>query len=257
MIAALKETCLNDLMIAALEEVSLNALPALQTFFYDGWILRLSKGFTRRANSVQTFHAPTQPLSQKIAYCERLYRQNNLLVVFKMTPASQPSDLEMELAARGYHSEGRTSVQTCDLDSFDPALCKDVRIFEQWSDDWFDPYCRMNHLNSPSRETLQTMLRAILPQTAYASVVDAHTVRACGLGVLQESYLGLFDIVVEPDARRRGYGKQIVSRLLAWGKANGARTAYLQVVSTNEPALKLYSKLGFVEQYQYWYRVHA
>jgi GNAT superfamily N-acetyltransferase len=244
-------------MIAALEEISLNALPALQTFFYDGWIVRMSKGHSRRANSVQTFGASKQSVQEKISYCERLYRQNNLLVVFKMTPASKPANLDTELEARGYHREGRTSVQTSALDPFGAAPSENVRISEQWDDEWYDSYCQMNSLTAASRETLKTMLRLVLPQTAYASVGDENGVRACGMGVLQERYLGLFDIVVDANVRRRGYGKQIVTRLLDWGKANGAQTAYLQVMCNNEPALKLYSQLGFVEQYQYWYRVHV
>jgi N-acetylglutamate synthase len=78
---------------------------------------------------------------------------------------------------------------------------------------------------------------------------------AAGLGVLQADYIGLFDIVVDQEYRSRGYGQQIVKSILYWGKQNGAQRSYLQVMLNNPPALRLYSKLGFVEKYQYWYRV--
>jgi ribosomal protein S18 acetylase RimI-like enzyme len=42
--------------------------------------------------------------------------------------------------------------------------------------------------------------------------------------------------------------------LLYHGKANGATTAYLQVMTVNDPALTLYKEIGFREAYQYWYR---
>ena len=39
-------------MIRTLEELSMNALPALQTMLYGGWVLRFANGYTRRANSI-------------------------------------------------------------------------------------------------------------------------------------------------------------------------------------------------------------
>ncbi|MDK2951368.1 MAG: hypothetical protein PWQ77_1033 [Kosmotogales bacterium] len=38
-------------MIRRMEEISNNALPSLNTYLYDGWLLRSSLGFTKRANS--------------------------------------------------------------------------------------------------------------------------------------------------------------------------------------------------------------
>lgn len=244
-------------MIAALEEISLNALPAIKTMFYDGWILRMSGGYTRRANSVQTFGACTQPLAQKIAYCERLYRDHGLPATFKMTAASQPPTLDQELEARGYRAEASTSVQTCALAPFALSRSEHVCICEKWSDEWFAEFCRMRALAPAQRADLEQLLRLIVPQTGYALLTDQDGVRACGLGVVQEKHLGLFDIEVDQMARRRGYGKELVMQLLMWGKTMGAETAYLQVSPGNEAAVKLYAQLGFVEQYRYRYRVHT
>jgi ribosomal protein S18 acetylase RimI-like enzyme len=77
----------------------------------------------------------------------------------------------------------------------------------------------------------------------------------CGLGVVQDDLLGLFDIVVAPEFRRKGYGKKLVSAIMNWGKAHGAQTAYLQVMLDNPAGLALYRDLGFKEIYKYWYRV--
>jgi N-acetylglutamate synthase len=244
-------------MIATLEEISLNALPALQTLFYDGWIVRMAKGYTRRANSVQTFGVSSCALAEKIAYCESLYRKNDLAVVFKMTPASQPVELDGYLAKRGYQYEAGTLVQTADLTTFDGGDTPLVQISETWNDVWFSEYLRMNQTSTQSWETLKQLLQLILPKTAFAMVVDSDGVRACGLGVAQNNFVGLYDIVVDGHARRRGYGKQLVGAIMDWGKRQGARTAYLQVLANNEPALQLYEQLGFVEQYSYWYRTRV
>lgn len=249
-------------MITKLEELSLNAFPALQTFLYDGWILRFSNGYSRRANSIQTFglsqplRAPQQALAEKIAYCEKMYHARNLPVVFKMTRAAQPAQLDAELETRGYQFEADTIVQTCALDSFGAARKNTVCISETWSEEWFTEFARMSNFGAKQSATLKQMLQMIVPQTGFAMLRDGTGVCACGLGVRQENYLGLFDIVVDRNVRRRGYGKQIVTQLMVWGKHNGAQLAYLQVIANNIPALCLYEQLGFVEHYPYWYRVH-
>ena len=73
--------------------------------------------------------------------------------------------------------------------------------------------------------------------------------------MLQAGYLGIFDIVIDLEYRKRGYGSRLMEAVFAWGQGRGAHTAYLQVMCNNEPALHLYEKLGFEERYQYWYRL--
>ena len=44
---------------------------------------------------------------------------------------------------------------------------------------------------------------------------------------------------------------------MAWGAERGARDAYLQVVASNAPAVRLYEQLGFADVYRYHYRLAA
>jgi ribosomal protein S18 acetylase RimI-like enzyme len=93
--------------------------------------------------------------------------------------------------------------------------------------------------------------------TCYIAVMEARHV-ACGLGVYDGGYVGLFDIVTDAAHRQRGYGMDVVRSLLAWGQEHhDADYAYLQVMADNTPAISLYGKFGFEECYRYWYRVKA
>ena len=242
-------------MLTALEELSLNAWPSLQTVVYDGWILRFTHGYTRRANSVNPLYASTLDVEQKIRFCENLYESKNLPVIFKMTGQVHPDDLDERLAAHGYQKDSPTGVQVLDLESVTLDEWPEVNLEEELSEVWLDNFCRMSSIAGVNQDTLQQILIRIVPRRCFVSFQSEGQVLACGLGVLQAEYIGLFDIVTNAAYRGRGYGTQIVQTILAWGQQNRARQAYLQVMLNNAPALRLYSKLGFAEMYQYWYRV--
>ena len=93
----------------------------MQTWLYDGWVLRFAGGYTRRANSVNPLYAGHFDFDEKIAACEQSYQAQGLPVVFKLTPANEASRLDVLLAARGYRSEAGTSVQCLDFKRFTPA----------------------------------------------------------------------------------------------------------------------------------------
>ena len=77
----------------------------------------------------------------------------------------------------------------------------------------------------------------------------------CGMGVIEDGFAGLYEIVVDKDLRGKGYGRQLMLNMLKYAYEKGARKAYLQVVATNTPAVQLYESLGFKEVYRYWYRI--
>jgi ribosomal protein S18 acetylase RimI-like enzyme len=268
-------------MIRTIEELSLNAWPALQTVLADGWVQRFAGGYTRRANSVNPLYPAADDLETKIARSERLYRDRGLPVVFKLTDASHPAGLDAFLAARGYALDARTSVQCLDLTvgagfpaptggsptqqhydsaqvnagSAKPAPTYGSELSETVTEAWFDAFCRASNLATQRRPIAWQMLNAIVPATAFAAIRQAGEIAACGFAVAQDGYVGFYDIVTDPRHRRRGLAEQLMRGLLAWGQAQGAHTAYLQVMLNNPPALALYAKLGFREVYQYWYRV--
>lgn len=62
---------ITDNLIKELEEIAMNAFPAIQTELYDGWILRYSNGYTFRGNSVNPIYDSNKDIEYKIDECER------------------------------------------------------------------------------------------------------------------------------------------------------------------------------------------
>ena len=72
------------------------------------------------------------------------------------------------------------------------------------------------------------LLARLSPTTAFASLMHDNRPVAWGLAVVERGWVGLFDLVVEPQSRRRGLGRQLINGLLAWAAMQGADRAYLQ-----------------------------
>lgn len=241
--------------ISRLERLSANAWPSLESVSYDGWLVRFSEGYTRRANSVIPFSEGTIPVGDKVTECERMYSGRGLDTVFKLTAASAPPALDDFLEKRGYTRESSATFHIKDLGEGTPNRPQRVRLDPEVSEGWLDAFCGMSGLDEKKRRTALRMLGAIIPSRSFASVSLGEQIVACGLGVLDGEHVGLFDVVTDKDLRRQGHGTNIVMALLDWGYQGGARSAYLQVAHGNEPALNLYRNMGFREVYDYWYRV--
>lgn len=243
-------------VIRALEEKSLRAWPALVTVDYSGWILRRSAGYTRRANSVYPLYASDGDMGARIRYCEVFYGAHGQETCFKMTAAVQPENLDAMLESRGYARLPEASVQRLDLTSKHTALSHLAVMCDHAMDTWLETYLSLNSQVDPRHlATKRRMLAMIEPQTCFMQLRQRDDVLAAGLGVRDGDLLWLFDVVTAPDRRRQGHGKALVASLLAWGQAQGAAQAYLQVAADNTPALGLYARAGFREVYRYWYCV--
>jgi GNAT superfamily N-acetyltransferase len=250
------EHTIQETQVRLLEELTLNAWPAHQTLCYDGWLMRFAEGYTRRSNSVNPIYPSTLELHSKVAQCEQKYAAQGLNTTFKMTDAS-PAGLDALLASRGYAYDAPTSVRIANLTAIPVPTLTTVTIAEQLTDDWQREYCRLNKVDPRFVPAMTKLLNNIVPDRCYLTLREGDVTVAAGLAVAENGYVGLYDIVVAPEYRQRGYGIQLLLNLLAWGKAHGATTGYLQVMLNNIPALRLYEKLGYREIYRYWYRVKA
>jgi GNAT superfamily N-acetyltransferase len=93
-------------------------------------------------------------------------------------------------------------------------------------------------------------LLAVSGVSAYVASVGGRDV-GTALGIVADDHVGVFNVAVTPDHRRRGYGAALSARTVLDGLAAGAHRALLMSSELGRP---VYQSLGFreLEQWSYW-----
>jgi ribosomal protein S18 acetylase RimI-like enzyme len=245
---------------AQVEETCINAWPALKEVFYDGWLIRLADGATRRTNSVNVLGPGRRPLEEKIAYCEAIYRAHGQPSYFRLLSGAEPV-LERTLDARGYRAEDETLTLYMNFrrnrpQPPDPAIVTDVREGRP-TKVWLDAHRIHSRRTPQDARTLHGVLDALAVPALFAEARgedgEIASVAFCGI---HERIACVQWVVTDPAQRRMGLSWATLSALLLRAEAAGARGACLQVLAANAPAIHLYERLGFAcELYRYHYRV--
>ena len=236
-----------------IERIALRAWPSAETVEYDGWILRSSGGYTKRANSVNPHFGSTLPLQEKIAHCEAFYAARELPTIFRLTPFSQPEGIDQMLADAGYTTLDPTLVMTAILDQ---ASDKDPAAARFATDAvWLAAFEGLRRLPPDRRTHHRRIVETADGERLFALIVEDDNPVACGLGIVTEDILGLFDLFTAEAHRGRGHGGAIVCAIAHAAIARGTRQAFLQVHSQNETAQRLYRAFGYEIAYRYWYRI--
>lgn len=232
-----------------LEGLAFRGWPALESQDIQGWRLRFSGGYTKRANSINALNPGP---STHIETVEAPFREHGQSPVWRLTPLAPP-DIADLLAARGYRAIERSLLQVCPLhDHFqaDP----DVAIYPTPSPAWIEAFATYSPVRPEHRETMRRMVHSIAQPAGFAFVEREGRPMAMAIGAVEGDHMGLFDVLVMPEARRQGLARRVTESLYAWAWRQGARFAYLQVVATNAAAMPLYEAQGFrtVYSYEYW-----
>jgi len=211
--------------IRNLEHAAALAWPGTEQHWHDGWFLRFGDGVTRRANSavplmftsyaeitaVADWYA-ARGLPALISAPDRLFR----------IPAGTPSEAE-------------NLVMTTELA---PGAPVEVTVSPSPDDDWLALY---------ERDVPAPVLTAVVDgEVGFAELAGA----AVGRVALTEApdgtrWAGVSAVHVVESARRQGLARRLCQSLLGWAADRGATRAYVQVVSDNDAARRLYEQLGF------------
>lgn len=239
--------------VRRLEELAFAAWPALEARDVAGWRLRFSGGYTKRANSINALSQDAQTDPTTVDGLEAAYRKRGQPAVWRLSPLAPAAILGI-LESRGYRTIERSLVQVRALDrTFTPV--PEVRIHPRPTESWIEAFAAHSPVRPEHRDAMWRMLTAIAAPVGFAFIEKAGRPMAMAIGVLNGDHMGLFDVLVMPEARRRGLARKVTESLYAWGRDRGARFAYLQVVATNAAAMPLYQAQGFRTVYAYEYRV--
>ncbi len=184
---------------------------------------------------------------------EAAYRERGQPPIWRLSPLA-PAAIADSLAVRGYRPIERSLLQTCPLrDAF--SADAQVQVHPRPTPPWLDAFEVHSPVQPRHRATMRRMLAAMPAPAGFALVEQDGRPMATAIGVVQGDHMGLFDVLVMPEARRRGLARKVTESLYAWAWLRGARVAYLQVVATNHAAMPLYAAQGFRTVYEYEYRV--
>lgn len=242
MIKRLSPRTVRNADIRAIEVATAKAFPGIEHTWCGQWLLRAGDGVTERSNSA----APLGPqaLFTPVPYEEikEFYRRHNLpaliLVPERIAPAILGDGPEI-------------IVMTHPLDNVSEINGVHAEFLDQPDDDWLELY----HFRGKAlpRHALELLRTTIDGRMCFGRLKrDGKTV-AITRGAITDGYLGYSAVEVAPEYRRQGLATELGAAMLAWGKAHGAHTAYLQVIESNAAGIGLYHKLGFVEHHRHKY----
>jgi N-acetylglutamate synthase len=233
--------------IAALERAAADAWPPPVIEELGAWRLRAAQGYTGRANSALPLGDPGLPIPQALAAVTEFYRRHDLPPQVDV-PLPLATSVEHELRKAGWQPQCTVLVQVMDL----PAL---IAATPDGADFTLSA--------TPSGQALEMIAgrRGPLPEVALRVLTGVEPVvfaelggaqlRCMARGTVTDGWLGVFTVETATDARRQGLAQQALGALARWAAANAATRAFLQVESTNEPAIRLYERIGFHTHHRY------
>jgi N-acetylglutamate synthase len=237
-----------------LEAAGFAAWPCFKEENYNGWHLRFAEGFTKRANSVNAGSRAQALSDQDLEHIESRYSQRSLPTIFRLCSVTRTPTLDDRLAVRGYTRIDASLVMA--TRQF-PSADNRFKHRSLPAAEWLESYYAISTESTQSTRSHLRLLQSLPKTTHFAVNYKDGAPRSCGIGVLTNQHLGLFEVATQDSNRRQGLASELCGSLLSWGASQAATTAFLQVEQANLAAIRIYEVLGFRHAYDYWYRVSA
>ncbi|MHC4261830.1 MAG: GNAT family N-acetyltransferase [Planctomycetota bacterium] len=227
--------------------------PAERESAMRGWSLRSGTSPALRANSAFPFADDADLGEETLSGIELYFRDRARVPAFRITPFGHGPELDSRLAEVEYERLEETWVMTREVRNGieRPSEARYVEDDEAWLD----------MLAQVGRQPIRIRAHygAILPRAPRdrirVAIESDGQVVAVALGLIHDAWVGLFDVVTDPDHRGRGHARAAIRGVLYEASARDVRETFLYVTSDNDRALELYTGLGFREAFRYHYRV--
>lgn len=239
----------------AVERATQLAWPALEEVRDGAWVARFARGYTKRANSIQSFDlADDANAGDRIeAFADR-YRAAGLKPVFRVTPLAGPGVIAA-LDEKGWLPFETSLVLAMEFgDQVLPVATK-ARLFAANDPEWLTAQIRLSEYDPATTEALSAILdRLTVPAQGVLVYDESSRPVAAALAINAEGIAIFLNVVVDKGERGRGFGRAVMNAALNWTRENGAGHAAIQVLADNAQAVSLYRSLGFADAYSYHYR---
>lgn len=242
------------------QEIANNCWPAKEYFFLNGWILRFTDGATSRANSVLPLFYFGSNLEDDIRLVEKTYQIHNLPVKFMLHDYYAPSELKSKLMKLNYQVDPIVDIMGNNINNLNKIPSSKGFNYEkdpERTKKWSETFVRLatDRSKEDQRGMLGIMDRIILPKKEYFAAALGNQIVGIVLGVVERRYLGIMDLIVDPNHLRKGVASSLLNMAVEWAKQCGCTHIFLQVVRENHSAVSLYKKLNFKRWYSYFYMI--
>ncbi|SHN33685.1 GNAT family N-acetyltransferase [Cryptosporangium aurantiacum] len=236
-----------------LERIAALGWRGLDTATLGDWQLRAAGGWTGRANSVLPLGDPGMPLDAALDVVRDWYSARDLPPTVQL-PLPACDELRRALEERGWSDRWGALVLVASVRALRAARLAvpglpPVTVAAEPDDAWLAAYhYRGDALPAVALDVLRN---AAAP--GFAAVrLDGVPVAICRL-VVDEGWMGITALEVDPAHRRRGLATHLLAGTVEYAAGQGARGVYLQVDSDNTGAVAMYEKLGFRHHHTYRY----
>lgn len=240
--------------VLAIETACQSAWPALEEVRDRHWVGRFARGYTKRANSIQSFDASDDgEAAPRLAAMAAHYAARNLPPCYRVTPLTGPGVIAA-LEAGGWQMFERSLVLAMPLRKLLRPVGALTQGFEPAEPEWLQTQLRLAD-NEANAENLRAIVGQIkVPARGILAYDGDQQPVGAALAINADGIAIFLNVVVAATARGQGYGRAVMHAALNWASRNGATAAAIQVLADNPAAVPLYRSLGFTDYYEYHYR---